>query len=155
MHTLIDAHGTIDDDWVLLDEEIPAVGRNKVIVPVQRWTDERDIWKESEKVLGVLLEPSFDVSLLRPDLNKLSLIAIPFSVFSDGRGFSQARLLRERYGYSGLLRATGDVLRDQLSFLARCGFDQFSVYSEHDIEAVISALAPFTVGYQPDLRQSA
>jgi len=73
--------------------------------------------------LGLLIEPGQDLQVIAPDLSRFALIAVAFPKFTDGRGYSQARQLRGTYGFTGELRATGEVLFDQLQFLARCGFD--------------------------------
>ncbi|MEK6293743.1 MAG: DUF934 domain-containing protein, partial [Paraburkholderia tropica] len=82
------------------------------------------------------------------DFDKIALIAIDFPVFRDGRGYSIARLLRERYGYKGEIRAIGDVLRDQLRFYERCGFDAYALRADKDIHDALKAFTEFTVQYQ-------
>lgn len=88
-------------------------------------------------------------SELAPFLPQLALVALEFPVFRDGRAYTQARRLRERYGFTGEIRATGDVLRDQFLFMARAGFDAFEVKKDADAEAFAHALHEFTVLYQP------
>jgi len=83
-----------------------------------------------------------------PDGARLAVIAIDFPQFTDGRGYSHARLLRERFGYAGELRAIGDVGRDQLYYLAQCGFDAFAIPDGRDAAAAIAAFADFSDGYQ-------
>ncbi len=82
------------------------------------------------------------------DLGRLALVAIAFPTFRDGRGFSTARLLRERYGFKGELRAIGNVFRDQFLFMHRCGFDAYEVADAREAEAFAAALASFSVVYQ-------
>ena len=82
------------------------------------------------------------------DLEHLALVAVHFPKFSDGRGLSTARLLRERYGYEGEVRAVGDVLRDQLPFLERCGFDAFALRDDQDPVAALAAFADLSDAYQ-------
>ena len=98
--------------------------------------------------VGVSLQPDDDLSLLTPYVDKLDLIAIHFPKFTDGRGYSLARLLRQRLGYRGELRAVGEVLRDQLYFMARCGFDAFELRDSYNPEAALSAFTEITVHYQ-------
>ena len=86
---------------------------------------------------------------LAPHLDRLALVALVFPVFRDGRAFSQARLLRERYGFRGELRATGQVLRDQFLFMLRAGFDAFEVTKDADAEAFAQASRRYSVFYQP------
>lgn len=99
--------------------------------------------------LGVAWPNDRDVSALAPFLPQLSLIALNLPKFRDGRAFSQARLLRERYGFKGELRATGNVLRDQLLMLSRSGFDAFEVQKEADAAAFGATLSSYSIFYQP------
>lgn len=93
---------------------------------------------------------SNDVSLadIKCDVHGFSVIILDFPAFKDGRAYSQARLLRERYGYAGEIRARGDVLRDQVFFMARCGFDAFEIERD-DADGVRTALDEFSFVYQP------
>jgi uncharacterized protein (DUF934 family) len=97
---------------------------------------------------GVVLEPHEEPSALAGVLDWISLIAIRFPKFGDGRGYSIARLLRERYGYSGELRAIGDVLRDQLLFLKRSGFDSFDLRDDQDPDEALAAFRELSEQYQ-------
>jgi uncharacterized protein (DUF934 family) len=97
---------------------------------------------------GVVLEPNEDPAALAPALERLSLVAVRFPKFGDGRGYSIARLLRERYGYRGELRAVGDVLRDQLLFMKRSGFDSFSLRDDQDPGEALAAFGELSEEYQ-------
>lgn len=97
---------------------------------------------------AVLLAPTDEVEALAPHLGLLDLIVVEFPRIGEGRGFSQARLLRQRYGYAGELRARGALKRDQLFFLARCGFDSFDLDPGEDLQAALGALDTFSVAYQ-------
>ena len=99
--------------------------------------------------LGVSWPNDKPESELAPFLPHLALIALEFPVFRDGRAFTQARLLRERYGFKGEIRATGDVLRDQFLFMLRSGFDAFEVKKAADADAFGQVLREFTLRYQP------
>jgi uncharacterized protein (DUF934 family) len=99
--------------------------------------------------LGVAWPNDRPVSALAPYLPKLALVALEFPVFRDGRAFTQARLLRERFRFKGEIRATGDVLRDQFLFMVRAGFNAFEVKKPADAEAFAKALFAFSVRYQP------
>ncbi|HWJ17502.1 MAG TPA: DUF934 domain-containing protein [Geobacterales bacterium] len=99
--------------------------------------------------LGVNWPNDKPESELAPFLTDLSLIALEFPVFRDGRAFTQARLLRERHGFKGEIRATGDVLRDQFLFMVRAGFDAFEVKKPADADAFAKAVHEFTLRYQP------
>src|SRR5205807_9902932 len=98
---------------------------------------------------GVIWPNDRNVAELAPHLDRLALIALVFPVFKDGRAFSQARLLRERYGFRGELRATGQVLRDQFLFMLRSGFDAFEVTKDADVPAFAEASRRYSVFYQP------
>ena len=135
------------DDWSYLAEAEgnPAAA---LILTLAQWQDERDVWIARGGRLGVVLQPAHPIELLAPDLARLELIAADFSGPSEGRGYSQARLLREYWKFSGELRAIGYVRRDQLFFMARCGFNSFEL-PETDIEAAYTALSTFSGAYQP------
>jgi uncharacterized protein (DUF934 family) len=97
---------------------------------------------------SVLLEPAHEVAQIAPQLPRLKLIVIDFPKVGEGRGFSQARLLRQRYRYAGELRARGALKRDQLFFLARCGFDSFQLDPAENLPEALAALNTFSVAYQ-------
>ena len=99
--------------------------------------------------VGVIWPNSRDVDDLVPYLDRLAAVALVFPTFRDGRAYSQARLLRERYGYRGELRATGQVLRDQFVFMLRAGFDAFDVKKPADAEAFAQTVQRYSVFYQP------
>jgi uncharacterized protein (DUF934 family) len=118
-----------------------------VIVPLPLWLAERAAFAARGSV-GVLLSPSDDPMGLAGDIAALALIAIDFPSFTDGRGYSSARLLRDRLGYRGELRAVGDIQRDQLYYLAQVGFDAFALTEERDLDAALAGLRDFSDGYQ-------
>jgi uncharacterized protein (DUF934 family) len=99
--------------------------------------------------LGVIWPNARPVAELAPHLDRLSLVALVFPTFRDGRAYSQARLLRERYGFRGTLRATGQVLRDQFRFLVRVGFDALEARKDADAEAFARSVDFYSVDYQP------
>ena len=136
------------EDGVLPD--VAALPAGKVLVPLAYWQAQRDalVASRSKDELGVWLAPDSEPADIAGDFDKLALIGVDFPVFRDGRGFSLGRLLRERYGYKGELRAIGDVLRDQLRFHERCGFDAFAVRADKDIHDALKAFTEFTVQYQ-------
>ena len=138
----------VTDDWQYAGAETTA-GTRRVILPLERWRSEREAWLAGAGAgaLGVLLAPADKVEVLAADLGALSLVALEFPGPSDGRGYSQARLLRERWGFRGELRAVGYVRQDQLFFLARCGFNAFEL-PEPDLEAARGAFATFSAAYQ-------
>ena len=139
----------IEDRYVRVDDDAPVPDHAPVIVPAARFLADHAELAARTAPTGVLWPNNRDVAQLTPHLDRLALIALVFPAFKDGRAYSQARLLRERHGYRGELRATGDVLRDQFLFLLRAGFDAFEVKKEADAEAFAAAIARYSVFYQP------
>ena len=118
-----------------------------VIFGFDQWRAEREAWDERAARLGVVLLPEHKVEDLAADLPRLALVACRFSGPSEGRGYTQGRLLRERYDFQGELRATGYVRIDQLFFLARCGFNSFELAAS-DLGLAGAAFSTFTAAYQ-------
>jgi uncharacterized protein (DUF934 family) len=137
----------VDDDWSYL-AEAEGNAAAPLILTLAQWQNDRDTWRAQDRRLGVVLSPAHHVETLRADLPRLALIAADFSGPSEGRGYSQARILREQWRFGGELRATGYVRRDQLFFMARCGFNSFEL-PDADIEAAHAALTTFSWAYQP------
>lgn len=146
---LIKNGALVDDPWVTLADDQPLPASGPVIVSLPRWRAERDALIARSGLLGVRLAAGEMVEPIAADLLHLALIALEFSSFRDGRAYSKARLLRERLGFTGELRAVGNVLRDQLLFMQRCGIDAFAIAGAHAIEDWRRALTEFTVFYQP------
>jgi len=119
-----------------------------VLVSAARFLENPDALLKRGKV-GIIWPNSRDVDDLLPYLDRLAAVALVFPTFRDGRAYSQARLLRERYGYRGELRATGQVLRDQFVFMLRAGFDAFDVKKQADAEAFAQTVHRYSVFYQP------
>jgi uncharacterized protein (DUF934 family) len=137
----------VDDDWLYL-AEAEGNASAALILTLAEWQENRDRWLTQDRRLGVVLSPAHKVELLAPDIARFALIGADFSGPGEGRGYSQARLLREHWKFSGELRATGYVRRDQLFFMARCGFNSFEL-PDTEIEAAHAALATFSRAYQP------
>lgn len=148
MPSVIKHRRIVEDRWQhLADEaELPA---GPVIVSLARWQRERAILLKRGQPVGVRLPNTANVADLAADLSLLEVVALEFPKFADGRAHSQARLLRERYGYQGELRAVGDVLRDQLFFMARNGFDAFELRADRSLEDALKAFDEFSESYQP------
>jgi len=119
-----------------------------VIVPLCCWLAEQDHISARQGQTGVWLDSHEVPAALREDLQQLPLIALRFPVFSDGRAYTSARELRQNMGYTGELRAIGDVLRDQLFFMQRCGFNAFALRDDQDVEVALGAFNDFHEGYQ-------
>lgn len=143
----------VADTWQVLrlaEGETPehaAVPAEAVIVPLDVWRARR-AELESRAHLGVWLKSSEGPELIAADLERFRVIAVDFPKFTDGRGYSTATLLRTRYGWRGELRAIGDVLRDQLFFLRRCGFDSFALRPDQEPYAALASWIPFSDPYQ-------
>lgn len=146
----------VEDDWVHLDDtaSLPATG--KVIVSWTRWQAGQGALKARRNV-GVAILPTLDVDELRGDLAALPLVAVTFGFIQpkpeggrtfDGRGYSQARLLRDRYAYTGEIRAIGDVFRDAMFYMHRCGVNAFEVKAGADLQDALKAFRDFSFGYQ-------
>jgi uncharacterized protein (DUF934 family) len=137
------------DPWrfVADGDELPADGA--AVVTAKRWTTERDRLLGRNAPIGVKLEAGDALDAIARDLDRIGLVAIDFPAFKDGRGFSSARLLRERYGYRGEIRAIGRVLRDALLYMLRCGFDAFDLTDKDPVAAWNEAVAEMSVFYQP------
>jgi uncharacterized protein (DUF934 family) len=143
-----------EDGWHHLEDEEPVPESNAVTVSLARWEKADPDLRARNGKLGLRLPNSAPVEPIARYLNRFDLIVLHFPKFTDGRAYSQARLLRSRYGYKRELRATGDVLRDQLLFMRRCGFDSFVVGERAIKENWAKAFAEFDVFYQgaPDER---
>jgi uncharacterized protein (DUF934 family) len=137
----------VDDEWLYLAEAEGNLA-GPLILTLAQWQNERDAWIARGGRLGVVLSPAHKVELLVPDLARLALIGAEFTGPSEGRGYSQARLLREQWKFSGELRATGFVRRDQLVFMARSGFNSFEL-PDSDLGNAAAALSTFSMAYQP------
>ena len=154
MPKLIKDRAVVDDRWTLVREaasiaDLPA--DVPVIVPLALWHAQRAVLEVRGNV-GVWLAPNDEPADLAADVAALPVIAVDFPKFGDGRGYSTARLLRERYGYRGELRAIGDVLRDQLYAMAECGFDAFCVREDRDPHDALLGLRVFTGLYAATAR---
>ena len=150
MPQLIKQRLVSDDRWNLVRE---ATGLTDlpdgvpVIVPLPLWLERRSALIARGDA-GVWLAPADHTGAVAEDVQRLAVIAIDFPQFTDGRGYSHARLLRQRYRYSGELRAIGDVQRDQLYYLAQCGFDAFLIPDGRDTDDALKAFDDFSDGYQ-------
>ena len=159
MATLIKNAKIITDSWQRLDwtadgslPSVPATG--DMLVPLRLWQGLADeLLGRSTGKLGLWLESDEDPVLIADSLAAFSVIAVNFPQFTDGRGYSTARLLRERYGWKGELRAIGDIQRDQLYFLSRCGFDSFLLNDDLDPQEALTAFNDFSEAYQTSVER--
>jgi uncharacterized protein (DUF934 family) len=138
----------IADRYVNVLDDAPLPADVPVIVPAARFLADAAEILQRDAPIGVVWPNNRKVAELAPHLDRVALVALVFPTFKDGRAYSQARLLRERYGYCGELRATGQILRDQFLFLVRAGFDVLDVAKASDVDAFAPALARYSVFYQ-------
>src|SRR5215471_5485782 len=138
-----------DDAFIHLAEDAPLPQGGGVMVSAARLLADPQTLLLGPAKVGVIWPNSRDVDDLVAHLDRLAAIALVFPTFRDGRAYSQARLLRERYHYRGELRATGQVLRDQFVFMLRAGFDAFEVKKQSDAEAFTQTVKRYSVFYQP------
>lgn len=147
---LIEGQPTTDIDvWTRVDDDDPLPECAPAVVSLVRWRSERTELVRRNVAVGVRLASHEALEGLAGDLGRLDLIALDFPNLNDGRHFTTARLLRERYGYRGEIRATGQVLRDQLFAMARCGFDSFELQAHQSAERAHEAFSEISVVFQP------
>ena len=130
--------GFVEDKWAFLEDDAPVPAEGAVVAPLKRWLVERETLMSRADPVGVAVEAGADAQAHLPDLAERPLVALAFDKFADGRSFSYARLLRERYGFRGELRAIGDVLIDEIPLMLRCGFDSFDVTNPPTLRALQS-----------------
>jgi uncharacterized protein (DUF934 family) len=146
---LVKAGAIVEDKFVRIADGEPVPEQGAVLVPAERFLKDADEFARREDPVGVAWPNNRNVSELEPYLPRLALVALVFPTYKDGRAYSQARLLRERYGFRGELRATGQVLRDQFVFLMRAGFDALDVVKPADALAFEEAARRYSVFFQP------
>ena len=150
MRQLLSIAGVAPDRWTYLGERADsAVPVTHLIVPWAEWQKDAGGWRERALHVGVSVAADTLFSSLHPHLEWLELIVVAFPGVSEGRGYSLARQLRERGRYRGALRAAGQIFRDHVLFLARCGFDSFELSPRESLQGAYAALQSFTVAYQP------
>ncbi|MDX1589519.1 MAG: DUF934 domain-containing protein [Oleiphilaceae bacterium] len=157
---IVTLDGLAQDQWALLEkpgeEETLTLPQDPAIVPLAWFLEHREQVRahdpEGQRV-GVWFDSDDEPERLGEDCQSLPLIAVNFPKFTDGRGYSIARLLRERYGFTGELRAIGDVLLDQLHYMKRCGFSTFVLRADKDIKKAPAALNVFSDAHQAAVDQ--
>ncbi|UKJ72592.1 DUF934 domain-containing protein [Azospirillum brasilense] len=141
----------VDDEWVAVADGEPVPADRPAIVTFERWQAERASFDGRNAALGVRVKSGTLAPAIAPDLDRFALVAIEFPKFRDGRGFSTARELRERFGYQGEVRAVGHVIPDQYRFLLRTGFTSAEAPEDTNPESWAHALTEITVAFQPSL----
>jgi len=137
------------DIFVHVPDGAELPGEGAVLVSATRLLEDPEALLRRPGKSGVIWPNNRDVDDLVPFLDRLATVALVFPTFRDGRAYSQARLLRERHGYDGELRATGQVLRDQFMFMLRAGFDALEARKQSDVEAFATTAKRYSVFYQP------
>jgi uncharacterized protein (DUF934 family) len=140
----------VEDPWTVVDDEGPLPA-TPAVVSCERWTRDREELLGRNGEIGIRLASDRPPELIADDLHRFNLVCLDFPKFTDGRAYSYARILRARYDYAGELRAVGNVLRDQLLFMRRCGFDTFEIPDNADADAWVVAFNDFSVRYQPSV----
>jgi len=153
---IIKGREVVDDDWSVLKlaedgtPETVDVPAGKIIVPLKVWQAQREalLARADRRELGIWFASDELAQTVKDDLDKFAVVAIDFPKFTDGRGYSIAYNLRKRLGYQGELRAIGDVLRDQLFQMYRCGFDAYATRQDRNIHDALQGLTVFSETYQ-------
>ncbi|MCC5873139.1 MAG: DUF934 domain-containing protein [Gammaproteobacteria bacterium] len=154
MPRLIKGEAIVEDGWQWIEDkaaklaDLPA---GPVMVPLALWQNERDGLLDRNGDLGIWLDSDEEAETIADDLEHFGVIGLHFPAYADGRNLSNAVLLRSRFGYRGEIRALGDVARDQLSYMRRCGFDAFQIPAERDPEQEIAGLKVMRDYYQGDV----
>lgn len=146
---LIKEARVVDDPWRHLGDEEPLGDGEAASVSLQRWSRDREALRRRNGPIGLRLPNDVAPATFAADVERFALIVLSFPRFTDGRAYSQARLLRSRFGFRGELRASGNVLRDQLLFMRRCGFDAFELDDDAPVAEWLAAFHEFDVFYQP------
>ncbi len=138
------------DDWTLIkDPQVNgSLPEGDIIVPFSYWKDNQDACSGHKGKLAVMINGDTAMTDLASFLDKFEMIALDFPAFKDGRCYSHARVLRDRHKFQGDIRAVGDVLRDQLFYMQRCGISSFAVREDRDMEDALNGLKDFSVTYQ-------
>ena len=143
------SHGAVtEDNWTVLQMPVETIPQGNILVPLKYWLEQSAELDGQAGLVGVWLDSDEEVEALADDLAQLPVVALNFPKFVDGRGFSSARLLRDRYDYKGEIRAIGNVIQDQLFMLQRCGFSQFCLADNVNLEAAAKSLNDFSDSYQ-------
>jgi uncharacterized protein (DUF934 family) len=137
----------VEDNWTHLDDEAPLADGN-ITVSLNRWQEQHESLVKHEGGLGIRLSGDDPLEEIVPDLARFQLVVLIFPAFTDGRCYSYAKLLRERYGFKAEVRAQGDVLYDQLFNMSQCGFNSFELANPNRLTNALAAFDEFTESYQ-------
>jgi uncharacterized protein (DUF934 family) len=147
-------HGALQpNDWLTVADDAALPEGKPAVVSLDRWLKEREALLgrpgDNRGPIGVRLKSDQSPMTIAEDLERISLIVLEFPKFTDGRGYSHARALRQRLGYKGELRAVGNVLRDQYLFMDRCGIDSIEIADDANVAGYLESLGEFSIWYQP------
>lgn len=145
---LIKESHVVPDPWLRIDDDASLPAGADIIVSFARWQAARETLAQHDGRLGIAVDQEIDIDTLAPALAALDLIVLEFATFTDGRHYSNAVRLRSFYGFPGEIRAAGDVQRDQLNYLLRCGFDAFQVADDVDVADFLRGADDFSSVYQ-------
>lgn len=151
MPNIIKQRQIVEDEYTFVSEG--ALPAGPVCVSLAYFQENRDAVLAHAGLKAVQLKPDQHPEILGDDLKQFDMIALDFPAFADGRGYSYAWLLRNRLGFKGELRATGDVFKDNIFYLSRCGFDSFAVRADKDIHVALQGLSDFSEAYQASTDQ--
>lgn len=149
MPNIIKDAAIVEDNWQLVTDkeaDIASLPEGDLLLPLSLWQQAKD--QLADRKLGVWLDSNELPEAIKDACNSLALIAINFPAFADGRGYSYASVLRVQYGYEGELRAIGDVLKDQLFYMKRVGFNSFAMREDQDLETALKHFSDFSKPYQ-------
>jgi len=158
MPKLINKDAIMDNPWTVMKEStgpeiLQAVPGKNFIVPLKFWKLYQEELNDYDGAIALWIDSDENPEQIAGELHSLPLIALNFPVFSDGRSYTNARELRQKYGYTGEIRAIGDVLRDQLYYMSQCGFDSFEIRHDQDAELCIDAFNDFKTAYQSTISE--
>jgi uncharacterized protein (DUF934 family) len=157
MPDIILNHQVIADDWQIERNadlaDVAAIPAGQVLIPLPVWNRVQASLGNRENQLGLWLASTELPDAIQGDITRIPVIAVEFPLFADGRGFSIGYLLRSRYGYAGQLRAIGAPIRDQLTYLKRCGFNAFQLAPHYDLQDALKSLSDFQESYQASFDQ--
>jgi uncharacterized protein (DUF934 family) len=147
--TLIQNEFIVEDDYLAIDDEATPPDTGKIIVSLARWQKDGETLRKLALEVGVRIPNTAEMPAIWPQLKDCNLVALEFPAFGDGRAYSQALLLRQRYRFTGDIRATGAaVVRDQIHNMMRTGINSFLLRSDQDAKACLDAYHDFTLAYQ-------
>lgn len=146
----------VNDSWQRIDQDtaINELPQSNIIVPATLWEQHKEALKNHEANVGIQLSADTDLETIAADLKHFAVIALEFPTFRDGRAYSLARRLREHYNYQGEIRAVGDVLRDQVGYMERVGFNAFEIDSRQKVEDALNAFKEINMRYQASSDQA-